>query len=412
VVQNKISVFEYGTLRLGQEYNGVEFSPEMLDSLECFHAANKTKYFKLIRNGIEFCNYVGVIQVGGIQIEVLPKLDKQAADTTVWRNNLIGMLRVVGAFKVEAPSKGMLSLKSNSILELYFDLFIAEVEYLVRTGLIKQYRRQTQNINSLKGALDFPRHLARNIIHQERFYTRSSVYDHEHIWHKIIKQTIDLIRMLSKSADLHNRIEALNLSFPELSSIKITQQTFSSLIYSRKTEAYRTAIEIARLLLLSFHPDLANGNNNVLALMFDMNLLWESFVYHCLRKQLVKNSDSYTIRAQVSKLFWSSDKMRKNLRPDMIIERNDKTMKIVLDTKWKDVSDAGPSSDDLQQLFAYSQLFGSAKNALVYPSSDDYSQHGHYETQDKVSGSVICIGLNGEFKNWQDDIYKAVASLM
>lgn len=411
MAQNKISVFEYNQLRLGNSYNGVAFTPVLLDSLERFHAANKTKYFSLIRNGIEFCNYVGVIQVGGIQIEVLPKLDNNDADTNIWRDNLISMLRVAGMFNVDAPSRGMLSLKPNSILELYFELFITEVEYLIRTGLVKQYRRQTQNQTSLKGALDFPNHLSKNLVHKERFYTRSSVYDHEHIWHRILRQAIDLIRAISQSADIHNRIEALNLNFPELSPIRINQQTFDGLVYSRKTEAYRTAIEIAKLLLLRFHPDLAKGTNNVLALMFDMNLLWESFVYHSLRKQFIKHSVPYTIRAQASKLFWSSDRYRKTLRPDMIIESKDK--RIVLDTKWKDVSGKGPSSSDLQQLFAYSQLFCSSQNALVYPSSNHYCQHGKYAIEgNAVSGSLVCIGLKGGFSSWQDDIYKAVACLL
>ncbi|HNU62307.1 MAG: hypothetical protein M0R67_00860 [Candidatus Cloacimonas sp.] len=47
-------------------------------------------------------------------------------------------------------------------------------------------------------------------------------------------------------------------------------------------------MDIARLLLCNYHPDLKSDRNNVLTLMFDMNLLWESFIYHSIRKQFIR----------------------------------------------------------------------------------------------------------------------------
>jgi 5-methylcytosine-specific restriction enzyme subunit McrC len=413
---NKISVFEYSRLKTGCEYNGVAFTPALLESLERFHSSSKVRYFNLIHNGVEFCEYVGVLQVGSIQIEVLPKLDKNNDDVNTWRDRLIGMLTEVGMFRVSAPSTGMLTIKSNSILELYFDIFITEVEYLVRTGLVKQYRRQTLNHTALKGSLDFPGHLARNIVHKERFYTKTSVYDHDHIWHAIIRQTIDLVKVLSQNTDIHNRIGALNLNFPEITSVRVSEQTFNKLIYTRKTESYRAAIEIARLLLLGFHPDLTAGKNHVLALMFDMNMLWESFIYHSLRKQFLKHSDPYTIRAQTSTPFWRANNYWNTLRPDILIESKEDERRFVLDTKWKDVSSAGPSSSDLQQLFAYSQFFQSSKNALLYPGKTNNIRQGRYAIttnwSDRILCSVINLGLESKINNWQEAIYTAITNWM
>ncbi|MDD2296878.1 MAG: hypothetical protein PHX79_03575 [Sphaerochaetaceae bacterium] len=413
---DKISVFEYDRLKVGAEYGGVLFTKALHEALERFHANGNTRYFKLISNGIEFCEYVGVIQVDGLQIEILPKLDRSPGDLATWRDILIGMLREVGFFLVSAPSFGMLNLKANSILELYFQLFITEVEYLVHTGLIKQYRRQALNHTALKGSLDFPRHLVKNLIHKERFYTRSSVYDHDHVWHRILSQCINLIRLLSQNTHIHNRIGALELSFPEVSGQRICDASFRKLVYSRKTEAYRTAIGIARLLLLNFHPELAAGGNSVLALMFDMNLLWESFVYQSLRKECLIHSAPYLVRAQRSADFWSSGLCRRYLRPDIFIENPEDGRRYVLDTKWKDLSGSGPSASDLQQLFAYSQFFRSARNALVYPGRKHCVQGGNYAISapwaESISCSLIRLGLGSSIRQWQREIYQTVMEWM
>jgi len=408
----KISVFEYDRLKTGCEYSGVTFTPTLLESLEHFHASSKTSYFDLIHNGVQFREYVGVLQVNGVQIEILPKLDRYEKDEKRWRDILIGMLHEVGLFRVSAPSFSSLTLRSNSILELYFELFIAEVEYLIRTGLIKQYRRQSQNRSSLKGSLDFPRHLTRNLVHRERFFTNSSVYDQDHLWHQILSQTIDLISLLSQNSHIQNRIGALKLSFPEVSPQKISERSFDSLVYSRKTEGYRTAMEIARLLLCNYHPDLKSGRNNVLALMFDMNMLWESFIYHSLRKQFIREGKDWVVSAQRSTAFWRLEKCRTYLRPDILIETG-KECKYILDTKWKRPENNKPSPSDLQQLFAYSRFFDSNKTALVYPSTQQGLIPGYYESfrgsKDKVSCSVINLDVEPQIREWQATISKRIA---
>jgi len=408
----KISVFEYDKMRIG---DNPFFTKPIHQALEHLYFSSELKYFNLIPCGVQFREYVGVIQVNGIQIEILPKLDRYDSDKSKWRDILIGMLREVGLFRVSAPSFSSLTLRSNSILELYFELFIAEVDYLVRTGLIKQYRRQSQNQNSLKGSLDFPRHLTKNLVHQERFFTYSSIYDQDHLWHQILSQTIDLIRLLSQNSHIQNRIGALKLSFPEVSAQKISEHSFDSLVYSRKTEGYRTAMEIARLLLCNYHPDLKSGRNNVLALMFDMNMLWESFIYHSLRKQFIREGRAWVVSAQRSTAFWSSRACRTSLRPDILIETG-KGSKFILDTKWKRPADNKPSSSDLQQLFAYSRFFDTNNTALVYPGSKKGFFRGDYAPirgcDDKVSCSVINLEVEPQIREWQETISETITEWM
>ena len=53
-----------------------DFLDKIIDKLWQYNDSNKNIYFEAIRHGVKFKNYVGVIQIGGTTIEILPKADK------------------------------------------------------------------------------------------------------------------------------------------------------------------------------------------------------------------------------------------------------------------------------------------------------------------------------------------------
>lgn len=405
-----ITLFEHQTLRLNQEINGVEFGINELKALQEFYGKNGVPYFSLIHNGVQFNEYVGVIQAGNTVIEILPKADNSnlniESEQTKWRDILIEMLYAVGDFDVHTPSSSRLRLKHNSILDLYFELFINEVEHLVHKGLIKQYRKNEANVFALKGSINFSKHLSQNLVHKERFYTSHSVYDVKHQLHEILYKTILLIKQINTNIDLHSRIGALLLNFPEMNNINVTEATFSNIVYSRKNHHYKNAIDIAKLLLLKYHPDIKQGQNHVLALMFDMNLLWEKFIYKSLHSQIKRPN---TINAQSRKSFWQPmSGRRSHIIPDIVINIDENNC-IVLDTKWKNLGRANPSPDDLRQMYVYHSYYNARKVALIYPSHSDNISKGRYYDPSTGSHSnkecsIISIGVTTNLKEWLEKI--------
>jgi len=348
-----ITVFEHEKVRLGQQFcvqssNIVVFDEFALKALQQHYGEKGVPYYSLIHQGVKFNEHVGVIQVGNLLIEVLPKADKgfhSESEDTKWRGMLINMMRSVGTFDIRVTSNASLRIKPNTILDLYIEKFLNEVEYLLHSGLVKKYRKTESNSTSLKGNLMFGKHLQQNLTHQERFYVRHTVYDIEHLLHLILYSALKLVRQINTNDLLHGRIGALFLCFPEMSSIKVSEFTFNRIKFNRKTEGYRVSIEIARMLLLQYHPDVSKGQNNVLALMFDMNLLWEKFIYISLRKY----SRGLKVSAQVSKDFWKPEHgSMTRIRPDIVIESNG--IIYVLDTKWKNLNSYNPSPNDLRQM--------------------------------------------------------------
>jgi 5-methylcytosine-specific restriction enzyme subunit McrC len=406
-----ITVFEHQTLKLNQVINGVTFDAPKLKALQKYFGDKGVPYFTLINNGVKFNEFVGVIQIDNIVIEVLPKADNQFVATDEkgkWRNILIDMLFAVGAFDVHAPSSSSLKIKANSILDLYFELFITEIEYLLHNGLVKQYRKKEGNVNALKGSLKFGQHIQKNLTHQESFYVRYTIYDLEHKYHAILFKAIRLLKQINTNVALHSRLGALILSFPEMPDIKVTETTFSKLVFDRKTQRYKKAIDIARLLLMHYHPDISNGRNYVLALMFDMNRLWEQFVYESLRSQ--KAAD-VTLTAQTSKYFWKPESgSRSTIRPDIVVNKG-KPNCLVLDTKWKNLNGYSPSSGDLRQMYVYHEYYSATKVALVYPGERTSKIGGNFldpktSKERGIECNVISIAVEPNIRRWQIQIGK------
>ncbi|WP_052599640.1 McrC family protein [Aureispira sp. CCB-QB1] len=398
-------IYEHQKLRIGDKYKEWTFEDKDRQALETFYGTEGVPYFKLIHRGVRFIQYVGVLQIGNLRIEVLPKADRSSEENK-WRDLLIGMLKAVGTFNIQAPSYSALQTKQNFILDLYISLFIQEVESLLHKGLVKKYYQIEKNSLALKGSLLFGKHLQKNVVHQERFYVRQTTYNKAHLLHQILYKTILLLKQINLNQSLSSRIGSLCLHFPEMKPIKVTTATFKKIVLNRKTAAYKNALEIARLLLLNYHPDLKGSSDNVLALMFDMNYLWEAFVYKSLLKHAPKDVQ---ITKQVHRNFWQS-KAKKNtgMRPDIILTSS--TQKAVLDTKWKTIGSHNPSIHNLRQLYVYHRYYSAQRVALVYPGEGDIQRGRYFKDLEQTNElscnecSVITIETKDQIDDWQQAI--------
>lgn len=393
--RNIITVYEHEKLTL--KHPG--FTVGHLEALERYYGQRGTPYFSLIRNGVKFNQYVGVIQAGDVFIEVLPKMDRhgdkvrygsaveamthaESGDETggrsdeaggvdadaQWQSVLIRMLKIAMDVEASETSESRLSLKGNTILDLYLELFIRECEKLVRRGLVRRYRRVAGNSAAVRGKLNMSTHLRTNLIHKERFYIEYSLYDRNHLIHQILHETLILLSSRYYRPGYYSRVKNLLLEFDHCDRISPVQKHFDGIELNRKTEHYRRALNIARLILLNFHPDITRGQMHILALMFDMNQLWEKYVGRLMRKFL---GDRYVVEAQRSAGFWMpiANGRKRRLRPDFVLtSRTDPAEVVVIDTKWK-VVDGQPSDEDLRQIFAYNHLFKTVKGILLYPGA-------------------------------------------
>ena len=362
--KDKIKVFEHETLRLGSKYNGVSFDRNHYDALFKLNELHDDKYFRFLHNGVCFKQYVGVIQVEGLTIEVLPKIDRSTGNKNDWQNVLIDMLRIAKKMKVRNTENANVERQSRHLLDMYFEWYLNEVNALIHRGLIKQYYRETGNIKALKGKLEFAGHLSKNLVHKERFYTTHQVYGTDHIIHQILAKALTIVSQFSKGTYVYSFCKTVQASFPEVKDCQINEATFTKLKENRKTAPYHTALKIAKFIILQYAPNVKSGNENMLALLFDMNMLWEQYILAKLQSAAL--GQNMIIHGQREKAFWNGI----TIRPDIVIEKKDNDNKFrhfIIDTKWKNVSGSKPTTDDLRQMYVYNDYWSSTDAMLLYP---------------------------------------------
>ena len=156
-------------------------------------------------------------------------------------------------------------------------------------------------------------------------------------------------------------------------------------------------------------PDQSKRGRHVLALMFDMNKLWEEYVFVILRRSL---REEYNVSAQKVKPFWESSFGTKVIRPDIVISDKSGKPVCVLDTKWKCPAVGEPPSDaDLKQMFVYHKYWGVKRTALLYPSTKDGKHCGKF-VDNSLSCSMIYLSLDSLKDTKNECLKQAITTLV
>ena len=371
----------------------VLFNSRHLNALWKLNEYHNFDYFDPIPNGVKFKQYVGILQVDGLSIEILPKVDKDN-DTADWKNLLLQMLKACGHLKASSAGAANVKRQHLNLLEVYFELFLSEVEILIRRGLAKKYRKQTSNVKALKGKLEFAGNIRYNLVHKERFYTTHQVYNHDHVLHQVLQHALEIIEQFSKGSFLYDRCKRVLLNFPETTPLKITKKHIDSIVLNRKTAPYSNALELARLIILNYSPDIASGKEKMISLLFDMNRLWEEFILIQLKRELVDSK--YIVTGQDRQTFIGSN----YLQPDVVIQHKEDPNKVyIIDTKWKRPTSQSSSISDLRQMYAYNRFWNAQKAMLLYPGTPKNTRFKAFETEDFFRTKEVTTRIQHECKS-------------
>lgn len=360
-----IQRYEYETIAIGEE----GFTEAHFHALRGWNERHGGRYFEERHRKLKCRQYVGVVQVGRVVIEVLPKADRATDDKERWRRALLTMLRAVHGLRLHTPDEADQALRRTSLMDLFLEAYVQEVRALVHAGLVKKYRTRQGNQPALKGRLDFPHHLRLNLVHKERFAVVHQAYDPDHLLHSILKEALSIVQRTCTNAGITGRAQDVAWAFEPVSARRITAETFKRIRLDRKTAPYAAALQLARLIILQHNPDMRAGHEPVVSILFDMEKLWERFIHRLLVRHC---PEGWSIGGQETLLFWEDQP----LKPDLLFRQHG-VVRLIGDAKWKLPDGDRPSQEDLRQMFAYNHRFVSERSVLLYPGAPR-ARHGYY----------------------------------
>lgn len=370
-----IRVFEHERIRVGETRRAtdggeVTVGAGHIDALVRFNDQNQGRFFQPGYRSIQATQYVGYVQIGELGIEILPKADRshvRESDRPVWHAALLEMLRVASGIDLHTPTVASLALKDADLLEIFVAQLVDQVDRLLREGLAKGYREVEGNRHAFRGRLVTVQNIRRNVVHAERFYVAHQTYDYDTLPNAILHEALRVLGDVSLGPTLRARVNAVTAAFPPLPRRRIRAEDFRRLRLGRNTERYGRALELARLVLLHYSPRLSGGAEELLALLFDMNALWEAYVGRLMRRVAPAG---LVVELQASRGFWRASGVGlRTIRPDIVVRRTgEREPVLVVDTKWKRPRNGQPGDADLKQMFAYNEVFGCPRSVLLYPA--------------------------------------------
>lgn len=374
------------------------------DDIENFILKNsKNAPFLRIGSGgggkfIQARNYVGVLQTkSGLTIEILPKIaDKNDTDKV---NNLkdafLKMLKSLKNFPSKSSNLANLKTQNLPLLETFISMFLCELEALVKKGIKSDYVALEDNLKFLKGKLNINEQIKRNSIHKERFYVEYSEFLSDIKINQIIKTTLKFLYKKSNVSKNQQKIRELLFIFDDVSTCSDYKNFFTNYAVNRQVKHYEQALLWCKIFLLgdSFTPH--KGDDLAIALLFDMNTLFESYVGNFIKKKLpdviLQHRRKYLIEEPIRDF---------GLEPDIFLEG-----KFIADTKWKIIRQDNNEGEqknkisqaDLYQLYAYGKKYELDKLYLIYPKIDGAKQEPmNFKYDDKMQLEILYFDLEND----------------
>jgi 5-methylcytosine-specific restriction enzyme subunit McrC len=297
------------------------------ESLEDFILENDTPFLILKsyqkRKYIQAQNYVGVIQTkSGITIEILPKITNLKENTEESRKILIKMIKTLKKPPFKDIDKADLKNSKMPLFEIFIKMFLDELSVLLKLGIKSNYLQKQDNLKFLKGKLLINQQIKKNYIHKERFFTEFDEFSIDRVENRLIKTALMFLLKKSNSNNNKKLIKRYLMVFDSVSVSYSIKNDFNKLKITRDMLHYETIISWAEIFLLNESFSIYKGNNIAFALLFDMNILFESYVGNFLRKECFKYNPEYIVKLQDRKhyLAYINNKPTFQLKPDIVIE--------------------------------------------------------------------------------------------
>lgn len=378
--------------------------------LEGLNEAAGTELVRLRRTHLQATQFVGVIQAGEVTLQILPKIDFdpvgdadaqgdsrpfQAAVQSATRN-LLHLLAYTQDLQVKEQDIAPLLRVRSNWFELLTRLLAMELQRQMKQGLQRAYVSFEDTLPVMRGRWQLDRQLTRRPHVRHRFDVVYDEFSPDTMLNRIFRCAVERLLFFSQEPGNRRLLRSVSRWLVDVERLgEIPQACLEAVHFTRLNQRFQPAFNLARLFLENQAFQLTAGQDRTFAFVFDMNRLFEEFVYRFItrhRRRILGNGwGEARLRYQArGRPIYLAERLPAGkavfrLAPDILLTRPSGRAVLVLDTKYKELAydqqRLGIAESDMYQMLAYAVALDCPRTLLLYPQrAGSRPTSAHFET--------------------------------
>ncbi|MBN1661467.1 MAG: hypothetical protein JXA93_23950, partial [Anaerolineae bacterium] len=289
----------------------------------------------------------------------------------------------------------LLKVRSNWF-ELLTRLLAMELQQQMKQGLQRAYVSFEDTLPVMRGRWQLDRQLTRRPHVRHRFDVIYDEFSPDTMLNRIFRCAVERLLFCSQEPGNGRLLRSVSRWLVDVERLaEIPQACLEAVHFTRLNQRFQPAFNLARLFLENQAFQLTAGQDRTFAFVFDMNRLFEEFVYRFItrhRRRILGNGwGEARLRYQArGRPIYLAERLPAGkavfrLAPDILLTRPSGRTVLVLDTKYKELAydqqRLGIAESDMYQMLAYAIALDCPRTLLLYPQrAGSRSTSAHFET--------------------------------
>jgi 5-methylcytosine-specific restriction enzyme subunit McrC len=262
--------------------------------------------------------------------------------------------------------------QAESLVEAIIPGYTYQLSRAIRRGVLQGYRSEEDALATLRGRWRIGDQIREHFGVVPPVEVTYDDFTEDIELNRLLRAALHrLLRLPTRDDRTRWPLRAVDAKLGNVSLIDYDPRRVPHVGFDRRTEHYRGAANLARLIISGASFDLRPGGIQASAFLIDMNKAFEDFVFIALREALGV-SDKVLVQGAHGKRLFLDTNERIALKPDLSVWSGD-ACRFVGDVKYRRIRSEAYPNADLYQLTAYAIATGLPGGVLVYAAGDQES---------------------------------------